>query len=313
MFTIDTIGGKPYYLFDPSVKNRYFSYVSFSPNTALDCFPAIKSKGTVRIFCMGGSTTVGFPYGPVGSFSTFLRDRLKASYPTLHFEVVNLGMTATNSFTVLDLAQELLRYEPDLLVVYDGHNEFYGALGIASRESLGQSRLLTLLNLKLIRFRTFQLLRLVFTSSVRSVQPGTSSPESGTLMERLARDQHIPYKGKVFNDALSIFRSNLIDLVSLTQTYSIPLVLCTQASNVRDLEPFVSTPMPELSDIQRAEFDRLFDAGRKYRDSHQLDSALAFFNTAVIIDSNRADIRFAIAQCLDSLHRYVPALDHYVR
>ena len=47
------------------------------------------------------------------------------------------AMTATNSFTTLDFARELVDCQPDLYIVYDGHNEFYGALGVASRESPG--------------------------------------------------------------------------------------------------------------------------------------------------------------------------------
>ena len=141
LFATEVIGGRAYYIMNPDVKARYFTQVEFSPTTSADYFPVEKQEGTFRIFCLGGSTTVGFPYGYAGSFPLHLRERLRRMFPDRNIEVINLGMTATNSFTALDLATELPAYDPDLIVVYDGHNEFYGALGVASRESVGQSRL----------------------------------------------------------------------------------------------------------------------------------------------------------------------------
>ncbi len=163
LFATEVINGKTYYFMNPDVKARYFSRVEFSPNTSPDFFQMPKPDTTFRIFCLGGSTTAGFPYGFVGSFSTFLRDRLRMLFPDKKIEVINFGMTATNSYTVLDIAQELVDYQPDLLIVYDGHNEFYGALGIASRESIIGSRWFTKLYLRLVHFRSFQFLRNIFT------------------------------------------------------------------------------------------------------------------------------------------------------
>jgi len=143
LFVTEEFGDRTYHVMNPDVKFRYFSRVDFSPNTSPDYFLVPKPKGTFRIFCLGGSTTIGFPYGPVGSFGSFLRDRLKAIFPDQQIEVINLGMTATNSYTAADLARDVVNYEPDLIIDYDGHNEFYGALGISSNESLGGSRFLT--------------------------------------------------------------------------------------------------------------------------------------------------------------------------
>src|SRR5438046_2339610 len=70
LFTTEEIAGKTYYVMNPDVKGRYFSTVEFSPNTSPDYFRVPKPGGTFRIFCLGGSTTAGYPYGYVGSFST---------------------------------------------------------------------------------------------------------------------------------------------------------------------------------------------------------------------------------------------------
>jgi hypothetical protein len=119
-FTTETFSGRSYWVLNAGVKSRYFNRVDFSPNTSFDCFSVPKPRGTFRIFCLGGFTTVGYPYGFVGSFSTFLRDRLRRIFPNRSIEVINLGLTATKPYTVNDLAREVVSLEPDLLIVYDG-------------------------------------------------------------------------------------------------------------------------------------------------------------------------------------------------
>ena len=76
LFVTESIGGKPYYRMNPAVKDRYFSRFTFTPTTSMDYFEMPKPKGVYRIFCLGGSTTVGYPYWYNGSFSSFLRDQL---------------------------------------------------------------------------------------------------------------------------------------------------------------------------------------------------------------------------------------------
>jgi tetratricopeptide (TPR) repeat protein len=242
LFTKETIGGASFLMMNPDVKSRYFARVDFTPNTSYDTFPVSRAGGTFRIFCLGGSTTVGFPYGYCGSFSSFLRDRLQTLFPERNIEVVNLGMTATNSFTVLDIARELGPCTPDLIIVYDGHNEFYGALGSMSAESVGQSRWLTLLYLRIIHSRTFLLARTLYTRFADTPETGHDAPARGTMMERLAYNRFVPYGSPVYARTLETFRRNLEDLVAYCSEHAVPLFLSTQVSNLRHQRPFVSGP-----------------------------------------------------------------------
>ena len=77
---------------NPGVGKRYFPGTDFSPATSLDAFPEEKRPGTFRIFCLGGSTTVGYPYWFNAAFSTFLRTRLTSMFPDRSIEVINLGL-----------------------------------------------------------------------------------------------------------------------------------------------------------------------------------------------------------------------------
>jgi tetratricopeptide (TPR) repeat protein len=312
LFTTEDFGGKTYHIMNPAVKSRYFNNVEFSPNTSPDYFLVPKPKGMFRIFCLGGSTTIGFPYGPVGSFSTFLRDRLKAIFPRNQIEVINLGMTATNSYTALDIVHDLMDYEPDLIIDYDGHNEFYGALGIASNESAGKVRLFTKLYLRLVHLRTFVLVRSIVRSASQLMFTEDPKKSSGTLMERLSKGQYIPLGSPEYKQALSIFKDNVNELKQACESQSIPLILSTQVSNLRDEPPFVSEFAPNLSSAAKDRFKVELQKGDDYWLSESIDSALSEFNLAISNDSSRADAHYRRARCLESLGRLVDAKREYV-
>ena len=313
LFTTEEIGGKPYHIMNPDVKGRYFSRVEFSPNTSMDYFLVPKPKGTYRIFCLGGSTTVGYPYGYVGAFSTFLRDRLRRTFPDKSVEVINLGITATNSFTVVDIAGELVGYEPDFVIVYDGHNEFYGALGISSHETFGGYRWLTKLHLKLVQFRTYVFLRDVLSGIAGIFRGPRDKDPEGTMMERLARGQYVPFGSKTYFDCLSIFRANLDELKSICTSRHIPLVIATQVSNLRDLPPFESGEFPGKTPEERSGFKSTFERGIGQLKNAHADSAYLEFHQLLKADSMRADVHFYIARCLDSLGRKQESREEYRR
>ena len=76
------------------------------------------------MFCLGGSTTFGRPYDDQTSFCGWLRELLAVAYPEGNWEVVNAGGVSYASYRVAALMEELVAYEPDLFIVYTGHNEF---------------------------------------------------------------------------------------------------------------------------------------------------------------------------------------------
>ncbi len=313
LFTKETAGGKAVYIQNNEVKARYFSRFLFNPTTSPDVFLATKPAGTYRIFCLGGSTTVGYPYWYNGAFSTFLRDRLKAIFPEKQFEIINVGMTATNSFTVLDMAEDLIDYEPDLFIVYDGHNEFYGALGVASNESFARARWLTLAYLKLVHCRTFLLLRDVY-QEIAIMFRGASAPDAGgTMMEKLARGQYITYGSKLYYDGIEVFKANLEDLTSLCIQHNIPLILSSQVSNLRGQPPFISDDPDNMDAEQKLAFAATFDKASKQQANGSPDSALQGFRSAIAIDSLHANAHYRAAQCLESLGRNDEARTEYIK
>jgi tetratricopeptide (TPR) repeat protein len=312
LFVTQRIGGRTYGIMNPDVKSRYFARVAFSPSTSLDYFEIPKPRGTFRIFCLGGSTTIGFPYGVAGAFPALLKDRLQRVFPDRRFDVINLGMTATNSFTVADIAAELPAYEPDLVIVYDGHNEFYGALGLASRESIAHSRWVTRLYLKAVHLKTFLALRDLLNMVRGGIGPDRSGG-GGTLMERLARGQYIPRASEEYTLARDIFRANIQEVASINRGHGIPVIFGTQTSNLRDLPPFVSEHSREMPPARRLEFASAMNRGLRERADGMMRESLHSFREALASDSLRADAWFEAARALDLLGRYAEADSGYIR
>jgi len=81
----------------------------------------------------------------------------------------------------------VIEQHPDLIIIYAGHNEYYGALGVGSMESVGDTRFIVKTVLWLNRVKTFQLLRNI----IKSVDGLFSRPvqTDATLMARMSQEQ----------------------------------------------------------------------------------------------------------------------------
>jgi lysophospholipase L1-like esterase len=314
LFTTETIRGKAYYVMNPSVGARYFSGPSFAPAPSTEYFRVPKPAGTFRIFCLGGSTVVGYPYWHNASFSSFLRERLRRIFPGRDFEVINLGMTAINSYTVLDFVRELPAYDPDLIIVYDGHNEFYGALGAGSIGKVSHFRSWVLAYLRLLHFRTVLLLREGY-AWLRDVIRGEGGPAGGRgpTLELLAGRQLIPIHSPMYEDTRRTFELNLKDICSVAHEHHIPILLSTQVSNLRNIPPFSSEAPTWLTAEAKGSFDHHLDlASKAIRDQHWA-AALTQLQAALAIDSSHAWTQFAAATCLDFLGRTHEARIDYIK
>src|SRR4051812_35062557 len=116
---------------------RYFTNVREAPTPPSDLFLDTKPAHGFRVFVLGESSAAGFPYGYNGTFSRVLQDALQDIMPSDTVEVVNLGVAAICSYTLYDEVDEILARQPDAVLIYAGHNEFYGALGAGSTEAAG--------------------------------------------------------------------------------------------------------------------------------------------------------------------------------
>lgn len=221
------------------VAKRYFSNVKNPPTTIEDVFDSSKAENSFRVFVLGESSAAGYPYMPLGSFSRYIRKRLELAYPSSKIEVVNLGMTAICSYTIRDFMPEVIKQKPDVVLIYTGHNEYYGALGVGSLESLGKSRTLVNLYLSLNNFKTVQLVKDFLQWVVKSFS-SEEKKRTGTLMSRMAKEQSIELDSESFNDGIDQFDGNMRDVIQMCKDANVPLILGTLTFNLKDQKPFIS-------------------------------------------------------------------------
>src|SRR4029078_12678381 len=162
--------GNDYLIPNGNVAKRYFPEEKNPPSPPRDVFLAKKPAHSMLIFVLGESSAAGFPYPHNGTFARVLKDALTDILPADTVEVINLAMAATNSYAIVDLATDVIAQHPDAVLIYGGHNEYYGALGAGSTESLGSSPSFVLLYLSAHRLKTFVLLRNGVNAILRAVR-----------------------------------------------------------------------------------------------------------------------------------------------
>ncbi len=292
LFKEQTLNGVVYRAIDPGVTSRYFPTLAVQPGTATDLFRATKAPGTIRIFTLGASTTLGYPYMMNGSFPAILRDRLRERFPGRTIEVVNLGVTAVTSHTVLDFGRWCLDQEPDLLVVYAGHNEYYGALGVGSSQFVGSSRWMVRTYLALHHSRLFLALKAAVTGIASSV--GTAAENrTGTLMEVMARKTTIPFGSETYRQGLDTYRANIEALLNEAGGRGVPVVLSTLVSNLKDLRPMEPVVPDGWTEDDRLSLDRDMASVDSLVSMNRLDQADAILEKWRSLDSSNASIAYA--------------------
>ena len=260
---------------------KYFSSRDIMiPELIEQSFPVAKADKTIRILCLGGSTTAGYPYEVNINFPFFLKLRLEQMYPIYDFELINLGIAAVNSYTVMDIADQLNIVDPDLVLIYMGHNEFYGALGAASSEFSGFSRPLIKLMLMTREWRLYQALQ----SIIDLFRPENDVKESN-LMRAMIAKQAIPFNSEEFDRTHANFKSNLEDILDDLSDDQIPVIMSTVASNIRDQRPLSALADSNNQEVQPAL--KAYHAGTELIESGDHMAALEEFMRARDLDLMR--------------------------
>lgn len=237
---------KGYMLPTPDVVKRYFHDHKLAPNVTIETnfFKKDKPENGLRFFVQGGSTAAGFPYGYATSIAGMLDYRLKQTFPEREVEVVNTALSAVNSYTLLDFVDEIIEQKPDAILIYAGHNEYLGILGVGSAYTAANSHAATLMYIKLKELRIFQLLQDVYSQFFTSELHSAPSDKSRTMMAKVAKHKNIPTDSALFEQGAKQFAQNMKMVLAKYQAAGIPVFISTIASNLSHQQPFSSGPVP---------------------------------------------------------------------
>ncbi len=284
---------QPQYLqANPRAVTRFFTEPGQAPTVSIETayFRARKAPGTFRVFVQGESSAAGFPYGLGASLAGVLDQRFKRAFPGREVEVISTAMAAVNSYALLDFADEIIAQHPDAVLIYVGHNEYLGILGVGSSLRMASQPWVTRAFLAVRELRLFQLMsRLLKRSGAQPAEPLTTG--SDTLMARVAGERSIPLKSELFQRGLQQFEANLAKLLDKYRVAGIPVFIGTLVSNERDQMP--------LAVLSGAETDAAGAAKTAY---HAAQDAEA------IPDYKAARSGYAWARDLDPLRFRAPSV-----
>jgi len=274
---------------NPDLPYKFFYNIDKAPSPLPDGFDKVKKADAFRVFVLGESSAAGWPYVPNASFSRYIKRRLELLYPENTIEVINLGISAINSYTIRDFVPGVIEQQPDLILIYTGHNEYYGALGVGSTSSMGSNRFLINLYISLKSFKTTELLQDII-SGIYGLISGDQSikgNEAGeTLMSRMIGEQSIPLNSELYFAGISQFEGNLDDILQMLSEANVPVIIGSLTANTLDQKPFVSV------------------------ETISLPSADSIFNLAkeklMLGERNAADSLFLYAKDLDALRFRAP-------
>ena len=305
---LGTLDGRAYYGSNQrGLSTFFFQNLTVPGSMEEQVFTMPKDPGTVRIFVLGGSAARGFPQPRTLAASSFLQAMLEDVWEDRRVEVLNLGTTALASFPLMYILDEVLELDPDLIIVYSGNNEFYGAHGVASVHAFGQSTR---------AMRAFRLLRRSavaqwLTDLVTRRPPQRAPGERGrTLMERVIADHQIaPDDGRRAAAARNL-KNHLTHVVERCDGQGVPVMVSTLPANERGLAPIGEDVRPSLGEEQRNRFERLLEQGRGLA-SDDPAAALAALTSAAALYDEHAGMHFLMGRCLTALGRHQEALTEY--
>jgi len=281
-----------YLVFNPYASRKYFTDPALATVGNSELFKKKKDPNTCRIFVLGESTTIGYPYFFNASFHRWLQYRLMHTFAEKNFEIINLSLTAVNSYTILGFSKELVNFQPDAVLIYVGQNEYYGALGVGSTQSVAVNPFLTNIIIELRTFRTVQLINNLTRDFTRLFSNKAVDPDS-PRMKVIVSSQRIPFKSRLYHRGIEQFSYNTGKTLKLFGEKQIPVFLSNLVSNEKDLPPFITTPENEQLP---ASFSIKYNSGAKAWAARDTISAQNYFDEASLIFPDHASCNFYLGR-----------------
>ena len=242
---------------------------------------------------------------------------LRAAAPDTEWEVVNCGGISYASYRLAVILEELLRYEPDLLIIYSGHNEFL------EERTYRHVRDLPAVVCRTIewasRLRLYTAGRAVWLRLTREGRAGRGGQRGTALRGEV--DALLDYQRGLDDyhrdDAwragvIRHFRLSLDRMVKLARRAGVPVLLVNPVSNLKDCPPFKSEHRTGLSAAEKGRFAALSAeaADVPWGESHR---RLGLLDEAIAIDGRHAGVLYRAGMCFAAMQRWPEAIAAFRR
>lgn len=282
----------------PHVREEYF---------ARERFPARKETRTRRVFCLGGSTVQGRPYSIATSFTTWLELALNIADESQRWDVINCGGISYASYRLVPILEECLTYEPDLIILCTGHNEF---LEDRSYPQVSRSAMLHR------------------ASEFRLVNLARQALEQAGVAKNTGRRHVLPLETEPilnFNGGLAVYHRddawregvadhyafNVRRLIAAARTAGVPVLLMKPCSNLRDCPPFKWEPEAAMAPAELSLWSELIEQARALRIEDPV-AALQRLEQALRLDPENSLTHYELGRTHLQLRDYDAARSEFV-
>lgn len=256
-----------------SAPDREMHRVSKRTRVTSQRFLVRKASTTRRIFVLGGSVAVPFANNRATRFKSMLSDAL----PGLKIEIIGAGVPAYDSYRVSLVHQEIMNYDPDLIIILSGNNEMYSPVRLNLFAYRGNRILRRLWTYRALQRRVRKLL---------DRSPEWRPPE-------IARSRR-----------LAEYENNIRSMVRSAKRRGVPTVLCTLPVNFRDYPPMVE---PSIWDSEA------FLSGWTAWEEGRPRAAAKGFAEFVKMRPEEASGHYRLAKAYEALGEDSAARRHYLR
>ena len=278
-------------------------------------FQAQKPANGFRVFVLGGSSAYGFPWGAPVAFPRFLGDALQASWPDRAVEAVNAAGMSYGSHRLRILAGEVLGYRPDLLIVYEGHNEFVERRFY--RDYLTRPSELDRFELLLGRSRLYSAMTRLYETLSRPKPSKDRDAGAGgkTAAELLGIDVIREHSTNVTDaekaEVRRLFEDNVGAILDMARKAGVPVLLCTVPSNLSGWKPNQSAFAPEVSFENRRAVQDLLGTAKAALDGGNAAAAVQDLEKARSFAVGYAEVQFLLGRAYEALGRWDDARRAY--
>ncbi len=293
LFEVQHTGGAARY-----VRTAHHAFVSRDLQ-----FPVEKTDTTFRVFCLGGSAAMGWPHQLSQSYPAFLQRQLEALYPNRKIEVINAAASTYSSFRVKALFDEIVHYEPDLILVYSGNNEFLERILYRTDQALGSPW-----NRSAI-LRTIDRAAKQWSQRAQVVDFDNYQP---TFMIDIALGNPSPLK--ISPDQLAMverhYQYNLSEMVQTARKRGIPIALLNVPVNLKDWMPHASV---HQAGIDRAAWQARYRQAMEAYENGAYETAVVALRQCLALDTLHAQSHYFYGKSLLALGQEKAAAAAFLR
>jgi len=303
LFRLDTVDGEPRF-----VRSEH----QWTPGG--ESFQAEKSPNTFRVFCLGGSAAMGWPHHPRTSYPALLQLKLQEVLPEHRIEVVNVAGNSYGSHRVKVVFDEIVEYEPDLVLVYSGNNEFVEDVVFEPDAVRGPGFAGWLQRSAFVRLARRSARSATARARVFEVEEfGPEALVSNRIDISFGWPSELRRSREQLRLVVDHFRFNIESIVRSCTHRAVPVVLLTAPVNLADWWPVASIHRDGMTVEEEREWQSSFRDGVLAYEQGRFARAASALQRAVAIDGWHAESWFYLGTVLRRLGRSEQAKEAFER